>query len=212
MAIVAPCITAKDGDTYNLQMNRVAGFAKRVHIDLADGVFAPNKLIDLDAIWWPIGVKADIHLMYQSVMPHMKQLLAHKPHMVIVQAEASGNFFEIAERLHKFGIKVGVALLADTSVSVIKPALGSIDHVLIFSGDLGYFGGHAKLSLLQKVTELRRLSPGVEIGWDGGVAPENAAKLVLGGIDVLNAGGAIQNAKDAKSAYATLVSNMKAGI
>ena len=209
MAIIAPCITAENKETYDIQMNRVAPFAKRVHIDLADGVFTPNTLISLDEIWWPIGVQADLHLMYKAVMPYMKQLLAHKPHMVIVQAEATGSYFEVAERLHAFGIKVGVSLLGETAVDVIKPALAHIDHVLIFSGDLGYFGGHAKLEYLKKAEEIKRLSPAIEIGWDGGVAPANVHTLILGGVDVFNAGGAIQNAQNPQKAYDTLVTNMK---
>ncbi|HVI69808.1 MAG TPA: hypothetical protein VM581_05145, partial [Magnetospirillaceae bacterium] len=52
------------------------------------------------------------------------------------------------------------------------------------------------------------INANVEIGWDGGVAPDNVASLCLGGIEVLNAGGHIQQAADPKEAYATLVSNV----
>ena len=40
---------------------------------------------------------------------------------------------------------------------------------------------------------------------DGGVTIDNAYSLTQGGIDVLNAGGAIQKAADPQAAYATLV-------
>jgi ribulose-phosphate 3-epimerase len=84
-----------------------------------------------------------------------------------------------------------------------------IDHVLIFSGDLGHFGGKANLSLLGKASELKALKPHVEIGWDGGVNEENALTLVNNGIDVLNTGGFIQRASDPASAYATLIEVIK---
>lgn len=201
MAVICPTITATTSEEYRKQIELVTPFAHRIHIDLADGVFAPSKLIDIMQIWWPVGVTADIHLMYEAVLPFLEQLKDHKPHMVIVHAEAAGNFHEIANALKEKDIKVGVALLADTPVDKIAPAIDSIDHVLIFSGDLGYFGGTAKLSLLEKARTLRKLKPELELGWDGGVAVDNVQKLVLGGIDVLNAGGAIHKAKNPQAAY-----------
>jgi ribulose-phosphate 3-epimerase len=57
------------------------------------------------------------------------------------------------------------------------------------------------LKLLNKVTELRKLKPELEIGWDGGINVDNAKQLSEGGVDVLNVGGAIQKAEDPKAAY-----------
>ena len=118
-----------------------------------------------------------------------------------IYIECAGNFYEIARALKEKDIRVGVALLPETSVEKIAPAIDDIDHVLIFSGDLGYFGGTAKLQLLDKVRALRALKPELEIGWDGGINSDNASKLVLGGIDVLNTGGAIHKAKNPEAAY-----------
>ncbi|MCA9329717.1 hypothetical protein KDA11_03665 [Candidatus Saccharibacteria bacterium] len=201
MAVICPTITATTVEQYRQQIELITPFAHRIHIDLADGVFAPNKLIDLMQVWWPVGVTADIHLMYESVLPYIDQLTDHKPHMVIVHAESVGSYYEIAKKLKEKDIKVGVALLPETPVEKIVSAIDDIDHVLIFSGDLGYFGGVAKMTLLQKARTLKKLKPTLEIGWDGGVSVSNVKKLVLGGVDVLNAGGAIHNAKNPEKAY-----------
>ncbi len=204
MAIICPTLTAKTPDEYTAQMAEIAPFVERVHIDLADGVFAPAKLIDIEDIWWPAGVTADIHVMYKAVAPFLNALISHKPNMVIMHAEAAGNFHELADALRTHNIKVGIALLADTPVSVIQPVLSLVDHVLIFSGDLGHFGGHAKMSLLTKIREIKVINPKTEIGWDGGISTENVHKLVIGGVDVLNTGGAIHHAKNPGKAYDTL--------
>ena len=201
MAIVCPTVTSETLDGFSSQLQEIASFAERIHLDLADGVFTPNKLISLEDIWWPAGLVADIHLMYQAIDPYIDQLIELNPNMVIVHAESSGEFNRVAEKLKKADIKIGVALLADTPVEKIQPAFDLIDHVLIFSGDLGHFGGTAKLDLLSKVRELRKLKPGVEIGWDGGINTENAGKLALGGIDVLNVGGGIHNSQNPRQAY-----------
>jgi ribulose-phosphate 3-epimerase len=205
MAIICPTITANEPHEYRVQMERIAHFAERVHIDLADGVFTPNKLIDLKHVWWPAGLMADIHLMYQAPKPFLQQLIKLEPHMVIVQAEAVGNFYDISRPLKEAGIKVGIALLAETPVSKIADALGDIDHVLIFSGNLGYQGGsHADTSLLSKVHELTKLHKHLEIGWDGGVNEQNVARLAKGGIDVINVGGGIHHTENPAQAFRTL--------
>ena len=98
---------------------------------------------------------------------------------------------------------MGVALLPETPVSIIEPALSLIEHVLIFSGKLGHFGGHADLKLLEKGWRLKQLKPTLELGWDGGVSDENAKQLAEGGIEVLNAGGYLHG-DNPSEAYARL--------
>ncbi len=206
MSIICPTILAAEPHEFREQLERISKFAQRIHIDLADGVFAPSKLLSPKQLWWPEGMVVDLHVMYESVRPFAADLIKLKPHMVIVHAESVGSYYEIAQQFKAAGIKVGVALLAKTDVQTIKPALHEIDHVLVFSGDLGHFGGTANLQLLDKVQDLRALRNDLEIGWDGGINAKNAKQLVAAGVDVLNVGGAIHRAKDPAAAYATLKS------
>ncbi|MEK7153566.1 MAG: hypothetical protein AAB834_06455 [Patescibacteria group bacterium] len=203
-ATICPTVLAGTPEEYHRQISRIAQFATRVHIDLADGRFAPTKTITIDQAWWPGGVRADLHVMYQNPFEHHKTFLSLAPQMVIVHAEAEGNFVPFAELMHRHGIEVGVALKSDTPVELIRPALEWIDYILIFSGDLGHFGGQADLSLLDKVKLLRQLKPQLEIGWDGGINNTNARSLASGGVDVLNVGGFIQHAADPRLAYGML--------
>lgn len=203
-ATICPTVTAHDADEYRNQMNRLSSFATRIHIDLADGQFTPVKLLGVDQVWWPGGVRADLHVMYKRPFDHTKVYLSLSPQMVVVHAEADGDFVPFANLLHRHGIEVGVALLQQTPVEFIRPALPFIDHVLIFSGNLGHFGGQADTSLLEKVAELRRLKPQLEVGWDGGINDQNAQVLARGGVDVLNTGGFIQHAANPALAYQAL--------
>jgi ribulose-phosphate 3-epimerase len=203
-ATICPTVLAGTPEEYQHQITRIAQFATRVHIDLADGQFAPTKTISIDQAWWPGGMQADLHVMYQKPFEHYKTYLSLGPQMVIVHAEADGNFVPFAELMHRHGIEVGVALKAETPVSLVRPALEWIDYVLVFSGDLGHFGGQADLSLLDKVKMLRQLKPQLEIGWDGGINNTNARALAMGGVDVLNVGGFIQHASDPRMAYGSL--------
>ncbi len=204
MPIITPTVLAGDAHDFQTQMNRIAGFAQRIQIDLTDGVFAPIPTVALEQIWWPEGISADLHLMFKDPMSQIKDAIAQKPNMIIVHAEADGKFVRIADEIHRHGIKVGVALLPKTSTHVIKPSLDRIDHVLIFSGDLGKFGGMADLKLLERITQLKEWKHDLEFGWDGGVNDQNAAELAAGGVDVLNVGGFIQRSPDPKGAYEKL--------
>jgi ribulose-phosphate 3-epimerase len=188
MVDICPTVTATDAEQYRQQVESTLDYAARLHIDLSDGSFT-DKLTNVEDIWWPGGVRADLHVMYKMPFLHTNTFVALQPQMVIVHAEANGDYMAFAETLHRHGIEAGVALLPETPVHVIEPALPLIDHVLIFSGKLGHFGGHADLKLLSKATELKRLKPTLELGWDGGVSDKNAKQLASGGIDVLNAGG-----------------------
>lgn len=202
MPIICPTITAETPADYKRQVERISKFAQRVQIDLMDGKFTPNRSVLPKDVWWPVGWQADIHLMFKDPLPAVREVLVHQPHLIIIHAEADGDFETIYKACRDKSIKLGLALLASTKAEAIKDALGKIEHVLIFSGNLGYQGGsHADLSLLDKINYLKECNPELEIGWDGGINQRNVSELVFGGVDVLDVGGFIQSADNPEKAY-----------
>ena len=202
---ICPTITADNSDEYYRQLNNVLNFTNRIHIDLAKYPFSPRNLIDVSQITWPDNLMVDCHIMINTPYNDLNNLIKLKPNLVIIHAEASGNFVKIADTLHKYNIKVGVGLLRATAPAVLEDVLDTIDHVLIFSGNLGYQGGSmADLRLLYKVKWLKDKAPNLEIGWDGGINEVNAYRLVSSGVNVLNVGGYIQNSINPKQAYANI--------
>jgi ribulose-phosphate 3-epimerase len=191
MPVICPAILAADAEQYQEQIEKVAHFAERIQIDLTDGVFTNHRTVTPAEAWWPVGIKPDFHLMYRQPDTAVQTILEHQPNMVIVHAEAEGNFASFAEICRRRGVKVGIALLQRTSVESVLEGLEMIDHILIFSGELGSYGGRANFDMLNKVDVIKHHKPDVEIGWDGG-------------IDVFNVGGFIQNAADPERAYKIL--------
>lgn len=204
MATICPTITAFDRSEYRRQIERIKPFAARIHIDLMDGEFAPTKSPGVDEVWWPHGTQADVHLMYQRPMEHLSQLIKLRPRLVVIHNEAEVHHMHFVAELHKENILAGLAILSDTPVQNAYQIMHSFDHVLVFSGHLGYHGGKADLGLLDKVKKIQEHHPEAEIGWDGGVSDKNAAALIEGGVDVLNTGGFIHKAAIPATAYATL--------
>jgi ribulose-phosphate 3-epimerase len=208
MSIVCPTVLAKDEEDYKKQIDKIAGFAERIQIDLKDNDFALGESMPLDKVWWPKNVEADIHVMYRNPQNHLHTLINLHPSMVIVHAESNCDIPKFASDLREQGIKTGVAILQDTTVQEASYIFPHVQHLLIFSGDLGKFGGQADMSLTNKITEAKAIHKYLEIGWDGGINADNAKTLADAGVDVLNVGGAIQNADNPKEAYAKIKSSL----
>jgi ribulose-phosphate 3-epimerase len=208
MSVIAPAVLAETPESYKTMIEKIQPFAQRVHIDICDGEFAPTTTVKSNEVWWPQEWQVDVHAMVAHPEQHIQTLVALKPHMVIFHAEINVNMIQVIQYLKQFGIKAGVALQRSTVPATVKDVLEVADHAMIFSGDLGHYGGTASLMQLEKVRLIKSINSGLEIGWDGGVNIENAYGLAQNGVDVLNVGGAIQNADDAQKAYATLVSEI----
>lgn len=202
MSLISPSVTAYTPLEFRSQLEAVSGVAGRIHFDLGDGEFTTETITPTD-LSWPEGIIADVHLMYQDPLSVLDELIALRPHLVIIQSEAN-DVIESIEHLQLAGIGSGVAVTQQTSIESIAHIVTMVDHVLIFSGTLGSFGGEADLSLLHKVDEARLLNPDVEIGWDGGANVDNVSQLSSSGVDVIVAGGAIQRSADPAKAYAIL--------
>ena len=205
MSEIVPTILAETVDDYKATVERLHPFAKRVHIDLTDGEFAPTFTVGVNQLWWPEEWEVDIHAMVAHPSQYVNAFIQMKPRTVIFHAETSDDLLPIIQQLKSVGIKAGVALLKPTVPSSVHDYIENADHVLVFSGDLGHYGGKASLMQLEKVRLIRSIHPEVEIGWDGGANTENAFSLVQGGVDVVNCGGAINKAQDPAAAYRQLV-------
>ncbi len=202
---IVPTVLAATPEEYKALLERINPFAKRVHIDLSDGSFAPTPTIGPDKVWWPQGWLVDIHAMVANPAEYIDFLIPLRPNMILFHAEAQGDLVAVAQKIKANGIKVGAVLMRSTVPADVAPLIEAVDHIMVFSGDLGKYGGVASMMQLEKVRLIRNINAGVEIGWDGGATTENAFSLAQGGVDVLYVGGAIQKAEDPAAAYATLV-------
>lgn len=208
MAIICPSILSDNPHDYREQIDNVKGVAGRIHIDLMDGEFTDSRSINPIQAWWPEGIAADLHIMVKRPLEHLETLVSLQPDLVIIHAEAEGDIAGMIGHLQKLGIRAGVCLLKDTQPGQAQDLIAAADHVLIFSGNLGHFGGQADLQLLDKIPQVKTINPNAEIGWDGGADESNVQQLAAGGVDVINAGGAIQKAGNPQEAYATLVARI----
>jgi ribulose-phosphate 3-epimerase len=207
MSIICPTVLALNKQDLESQLSNVE-FANRIQIDVMDGIFTANKSIALSEIETITEKTVDLHVMYKNPQDYLADFVRIKPSMVIVHAESNADIPKLASELREHGIKTGLALLQDTSVESVSYLFPHVQHLLIFSGDLGKFGGQADLSLLVKIEQAKKITRFLEYGWDGGANEQNVSDMAQAGVDVINVGGAIQNAENAKATYEQLVAKV----
>ncbi len=212
MTQVVPTITAETPQDFAREIEKLS-FAPRLHIDIADGDFAPSQTVNLNQVYWDDDKIIDLHLMLRKPIEWLHQIVALKPNLVIFHAESDDayeNLPKIREHLAKFGIKFGVAILPETQVKNVQDIIDIADQVLIFGGHLGYQGGTADLKQLEKAEQVREINPVCEIAWDGGANTGNIKEIIATGVNVVNVGSAIAKSDNPEKSYNELVRTVAA--
>lgn len=204
---VGPMATAAE---YASRMGRIKDFVQRLHVDIADGQLVPAKTIDLAQAYDIDDVATDLHLMVKNPGKLVEMVISFGPSLVICHAEAQANRSELFDQWREVGIKVGLALEAQTSVDAIKDLIPDLDHVLVFTGDhIGFNHSHFQAGSLDKIAQIKVIKPDIEVGVDGGLDAQHAAEAVAAGADVINVGGFVVDASNPQAAYGELVTALE---
>jgi ribulose-phosphate 3-epimerase len=204
MGSVAPTILASTPEDYAARINRVKPFAKRLHIDVCDGVFIDTKTVGLAQVYDIDGVPFDLHLMMTHPEGQVENIVALQPHLVIVHFEAECDRDDIFKQLRELDIQVGLAINPETTIEQVKDILPDIDHLVVFTGRLGHNGGEFRVDCLDKIGEARAINPNLEIAVDGGVNQETGRKAIEAGANLLDCGSFIHDSPDPEIAYIAL--------
>ena len=178
-----------------------------IHVDVMDGHFVPNltfgpKMVaDLrKATRLPL----DVHLMIERPEDWVDRYAESGATYLTIHVEASADVPGTLAAIRARGVRPGLTLNPETPVDVVLPHLGSVDLALVMSVHPG-FGGQkfidgalAKIKTIREVLDARHLAAELEV--DGGIKPENAARVVAAGATVLVAGSAIFEDPDGPTA------------
>ena len=205
---IVPTILTNSTEDYQLQVERINGFTRRVQVDITDGVFAPTQTLSITDVWLPNNWIADLHLMMTNPSTVLDTILKLDPSLCILHAEASEDLMPTFQSLKEAGIKTGLALLPTTYPGNVKQYIDVVDHVLIFAGQLGMQGGTADLMQMEKIPLIRNMKPELEIGWDGGANLTNVRALAHADLDIINVGSALSQASNPAETYAQLVAEI----
>jgi ribulose-phosphate 3-epimerase len=169
-----------------------------IHVDVMDGHFVPNltfgpKMVaDLrKATQLPL----DVHLMIERPEEWVDRYADAGATYLTVHVEASADVPRTLAAIRARGLRAGLTLNPETSVDAVLTHLASLDLALVMSVHPG-FGGQKfiegaleKIRAIRKALDARHLAAELEV--DGGIKPENAARIVAAGATVIVAGSAI---------------------
>lgn len=206
MPKVVPTILSESPEDYRSRIDRVKPFAKRIHVDIADGVFAPNKTVNMAQVYGIDGAELDLHMMVKQPELEIENIMAVEPSLVILHFESEGNLNDLLTKLKQVGIRTGLGIKPDTKVEQVRDLLPNIDHLLVFCGTLGFNGGEFHAEMLEKISQAKAINPNLEVGVDGGINQETCHLAVDAGADVLDVGSAIHDAPDPEAAFIGLSS------
>jgi ribulose-phosphate 3-epimerase len=169
-----------------------------IHVDVMDGHFVPNltfgpKMVaDLrKATRLPL----DVHLMIERPEDWIDRYADAGASYLTIHVEASLDVPGTLDAIRARGVRPGLTLSPETPVDAVLPYLDAIDLALVMSVHPGFGGQKFIESALDKVTAIRQsLDAGhlpADLEVDGGIKPDNAARVVAAGASVLVAGSAI---------------------
>src|SRR5437899_8692792 len=178
-----------------------------VHVDVMDGHFVPNltfgpKMVaDLHKA---TRLPLDVHLMIDRPEDWVDRYASAGATYLTIHVEASNDVPGTLQAIRARGVRPGITLNPETLVDAVLPHLGAVDLVLVMSVRPG-FGGQKfiegafdKVRALRAVLDQRRLAADLEV--DGGIKPDNAARVAAAGATVVVARTALYAGPDGPGA------------
>lgn len=174
-----------------------------LHIDVLDGVFAPNISFGfpiLNLLKKATDKPLDVHLMVVQPEKFIDEVAAMGAYMMNVHYEACTHLHRTIQAIKNKGMKAGVTLNPHTPVALLNDIIQDVDMVLLMSVNPGFGGQKFIYNTLSKLDDLKDLiiqkNSQALIEIDGGVNLETGKLLVDAGADILVAGSFVFSAED----------------
>lgn len=189
---VVPAILTEDPKALESMVRQAETFTTYVQIDIMDGQFVPSRSISWEhLVSLPMKLSWEAHLMVLHPEKQFEGFKKAGAQKVVFHYEAANSPREVISSARSLGLEVGIAINPETPISVIIPLVSEVDSVLFLTVTPGFYGSKFMPEVLDKLAELRRERPDVEIGVDGGIKADNIAQVAQKGADVIFVGSAI---------------------
>ncbi|MEK7510573.1 MAG: ribulose-phosphate 3-epimerase [Patescibacteria group bacterium] len=194
MQRIIPAILTSDPIDLRKKLEFLKGHTNWVQIDIMDGKFVPNASVSIFELGEAYEYfNLELHLMVENPEQYFQDCDGAGAKRVFFHYEAAPNLQETLAKAKQHQFHIGLALNPTTDVKSVTPYLKEIDSVLVLAVNPGFQGQEFIPSVLQKVKEIRELSPEILIGIDGGINESNIKQVFSTKIDYAAVGSGIWN-------------------
>lgn len=197
--------------------DRVSSFAHTLHIDIADGTFAPNTT------WMPHGEQFttrpgllyEVHLMVALPKEIGLACIAAGARRVIGHIEAmQENTPEIFDAWKRAGAaEVGAGLLFPTPLDVLDPYVDSCDVVQMMAiKEIGVQGLPFAPEAPARVAQLHQRHPKLLLSVDGSVNETTIGDLARAGAQRFCAGSVLSKSPNPLATYTSLIAHAESAL
>lgn len=201
--LIIPAIIATSQEELNKRINKVKDYLLLLQLDIMDGKFVPTHSIDFDFKLPKTNCSYEAHLMVNNPEKWIKKHWKIAD-IILVHIESCKEPEKIMKLVKTKGKKIGFVLNPETTIEKIKPYLNKIDQVLVMTVDPGYYGSPFLPETLDKVRELRKLKPNLDIEVDGGIDSNTIEQAYKAGANLFVSGSYLQKSEDVKKAIEDL--------
>ena len=204
---IAPSILSADRNKLNEEVKEIENYAELIHVDIMDGKFVPPVTFKAEEIK-KIKTKLplDVHLMVEKPLKEgfIDSYIDAGADIITIHEEAKEDIDECIDYIKSKGIKAAISINPPTPLEKIIRYVDKVDMVLVMSVNPGYAGQEFIESVLEKIRELRKIKPDLDIEIDGGISRDTIKKAADAGANIFVAGSAIFGEKDRKKAIEEL--------
>jgi ribulose-phosphate 3-epimerase len=186
------------------ELDRIAPHAAMLHIDVADGHFAPALLFFPDlvaAMRAKSAIPIHVHLMVadEALLSQIDQFAEAGADLISLHAE-NGNAGDGLDRIAAHGVKTGLVLRVETPVELAAPWIGGLDALTLLGTAIGVKGQGLDPRAGDRLREAGRMVVAsgrrVLLAADGGIREQTVPTLREAGADTVVLGSLAFGAPD----------------
>tara|TARA_B100001029_G_scaffold44405_1_gene34934 strand:- start:1046 stop:1714 length:669 start_codon:yes stop_codon:yes gene_type:complete len=202
--LISPSVLAADFSKLGEEIQLVSEEgADLIHLDVMDGHFVPNLSFGADIIKGIRGfsnLPFDVHLMIENPEHYVDAYVEAGANLITVHPEATPHIHSVLQKIHKAGVKTGIALNPGTPIEALENVIDIIDLILVMTVNPGFGGQSFLSSQLPKISKIRTIiddgGRSIDLSVDGGINPATAKLAIDAGANILVAGTSIFKAGD----------------